>query len=89
MYGLEFKTVDESFGIGSCEFESRKRGGTRFFKMITGDRWEVWENGELLMKNPNLSEIESILPQGDFGKKWTAQDFMLAKTFFGEGQHKK
>ena len=35
------------------------------------------------------ADLEAILPKAiDFGHDWTAADFMLAMTFFGEG-HKR
>ena len=95
MYGIEFYTADNALICGSAEFEVRRSRGDSYYRVIFGpdgmslDERAMTESGwKRIKEHATEADIEAVLPQGDFGLKWTFGQFMLALTFYGEG-HKR
>ena len=86
MYGIEFRKADNSMFVASATFEARFKDCEKRYEVVFGpDGISLWSWGELVGRNLSDSDFEKLLPQGDFGLKWTMRDFMFALTFFSEG----
>lgn len=96
MWGIQFVRANNSLICASADFETRTRddrGNTlyRNYRVVFGPHNGLTIftlcDGEaaVLKERAGDGDLEAILPQGDFGHRWTHSDFMIALTFFDEG----
>ena len=98
MWGVEFHKAKNSMICGYAEFEvrSRDKSGRQQTKQyrvrfgphdgMTIDVPDGNDGWKALKERAEPEDLEAILPQGDFLHNWTYSDFMIAFTFWGDGQ---